>query len=84
VRAGGEGDVFVITVSDTGAGIPPDVRERVLEPCFSTKTVGQGTGLGLSIAYSIMKKHDGSIELGDAPGGGTLATIRIPIRNKHG
>jgi two-component system, NtrC family, sensor kinase len=82
IRAAGQGDMFVITVSDTGAGIPADVRERVLEPFFTTKPVGQGTGLGLSIAYSIMKKHDGSIELGEAPGGGALATIRIPIRHK--
>jgi two-component system, NtrC family, sensor kinase len=84
IRARGVGDTFVITVSDTGAGIPPDVRERALEPFFTTKPVGQGTGLGLSIAYSIMKKHEGSIELGDAPGGGALATIRIPIRDQAG
>jgi two-component system, NtrC family, sensor kinase len=81
LSAGGHDGTYVITVSDTGAGIPAEVRERVLEPFFTTKPVGQGTGLGLSIAYSIMKKHDGSIELAEAPGGGTLATIRIPIRN---
>jgi two-component system NtrC family sensor kinase len=81
IAAGARGDAFEITVSDSGAGIPAEVRERVLEPFFTTKPVGQGTGLGLSIAYSIMKKHDGSIELGDAPGGGTLATLRIPLQH---
>jgi two-component system NtrC family sensor kinase len=81
IVAGENGSDFEIAVSDTGAGIPADVRERVLEPFFTTKPVGEGTGLGLSIAYSIMKKHGGSIELGDAPGGGTLATLRIPLRS---
>jgi two-component system NtrC family sensor kinase len=81
VAAGGEGSEFVITVTDSGAGIPPSVRDRVLEPFFTTKPVGHGTGLGLSIAYSIIKKHEGLLELADAPGGGTAATIRIPIRD---
>ncbi len=79
LSAGADGDDFVIRVADTGSGIPAEVRDRVLEPFFTTKPVGQGTGLGLSIAYSIMKKHGGSLELGDAPGGGTLATLRFPL-----
>ena len=79
IEAGGQGDEFVITVSDDGAGIPEEVRERVLEPFFTTKQVGEGTGLGLSIAYSIMKKHNGSIDLKPRPGGGTVATLRMPL-----
>jgi two-component system NtrC family sensor kinase len=79
IQAGAQGSDFVISVADTGSGIPLEVRDRVLEPFFTTKPVGQGTGLGLSIAYSIMKKHGGSLELGDAPGGGTLATLRLPL-----
>jgi two-component system NtrC family sensor kinase len=78
IKAGAEGDGFCISVADTGTGIPADLRERVLEPFFTTKPVGQGTGLGLSIAYSIVKKHHGSLELGEAAGGGTLASIRLP------
>jgi two-component system NtrC family sensor kinase len=79
IRAGGHGEKFIITVADNGLGIPAEVRERVLEPFFTTKPVGQGTGLGLSIAYSIIKKHGGSLDLSDAPGGGTLASIELPI-----
>jgi two-component system NtrC family sensor kinase len=79
IKAGADGDDFAITIADTGSGIAPELRDRVLEPFFTTKPVGQGTGLGLSIAYSIMKKHAGSLELAEAPGGGTLATLRLPL-----
>jgi two-component system NtrC family sensor kinase len=79
VASGAEGDSFVIRVEDSGKGIPLALRERVLEPFFSTKPVGQGTGLGLSITYSIVKKHGGRLELGDAPGGGTAAVILLPL-----
>ena len=79
ISAGAQGDEFVIAVADSGSGIAADVRDRVLEPFFTTKPVGEGTGLGLSIAYSIMKKHSGSLELSDAPGGGTVATLRLPL-----
>jgi signal transduction histidine kinase len=50
----------------------------VVEPFFTTKPVGKGTGLGLSITYSIVKKHDGTLEFSDGPDGGTQATIRLP------
>jgi two-component system NtrC family sensor kinase len=71
---------YVISVIDTGSGIPSELRDRVLEPFFTTKPVGQGTGLGLSIAYSIVKKHEGQLELVEAPGGGTAAIISLPLR----
>jgi two-component system NtrC family sensor kinase len=74
-----DGDCYSIAVTDTGAGIPPELRERVLEPFFTTKPVGAGTGLGLSITQSIVKKHRGTLELRDAEGGGTTAIIRIPL-----
>jgi two-component system NtrC family sensor kinase len=74
-----EDDVFRISVTDTGTGIPPEVRDRILDPFFTTKPVGQGTGLGLSITYSIVRKHGGSLEFLPAEGGGTEATIRIPL-----
>jgi len=74
-----EGDTYSITVTDTGRGIPEELRERVLDPFFTTKPVGAGTGLGLSITYSIVKKHGGTLELRDAEGGGTEAIIKIPL-----
>lgn len=79
IRTLAENDRFIISVADTGCGIPPELRERVLEPFFTTKPIGQGTGLGLSIAYSIVKKHQGELVLSEADGGGTLATIRLPL-----
>jgi two-component system NtrC family sensor kinase len=80
IKAGTEGSEYVITVTDTGSGIPAELRNRVIEPFFTTKGVGEGTGLGLSIAHAIVKKHEGTLTLQDAPGGGTLAAIRIPLR----
>ncbi|HEX3849764.1 MAG TPA: response regulator [Polyangiaceae bacterium] len=75
-----EDDVYRISVTDTGTGIPPEVLDRILDPFFTTKPVGQGTGLGLSITYSIVRKHGGTLEFLRAEGGGTEATIRIPLR----
>ncbi|HTV25016.1 MAG TPA: ATP-binding protein [Polyangiaceae bacterium] len=71
-------DGYHIDVIDNGSGIPEPLRERVLEPFFTTRPVGQGTGLGLSITDSIIKKHGGWIELGDADGGGTRVTLHLP------
>jgi two-component system, NtrC family, sensor kinase len=79
IRTGAEGGLYVIEVSDNGAGIPSEIRERVLEPFFTTKPVGEGTGLGLSITYSIVRKHGGTLELRAREGRGTSAVIRIPL-----
>src|SRR5690606_22434020 len=79
LSSGVEGGMYEIVVADTGKGIPSELRERVLEPFFTTKPVGQGTGLGLSIAYSIVKQHGGTLELRDRAGGGTEAVVRIPL-----
>jgi two-component system, NtrC family, sensor kinase len=79
IRSGGEAGAYVICVADTGSGIPEALRERVLEPFFTTKPVGQGTGLGLSITHSIVQKHGGTLELAPGPTRGTVATIRIPL-----
>ena len=71
-------DGYHIDVIDSGSGIPAPLRERVLEPFFTTRPVGQGTGLGLSITDSIIKKHGGWIEIGDATGGGTQVSLHLP------
>jgi len=80
IFAGDRGSCYEIAVEDTGTGIPMDLRERVIEPFFTTKPVGSGTGLGLAITYSIVQKHGGTFELKDAEGGGTRAVIRFPRR----
>jgi two-component system NtrC family sensor kinase len=78
IVTGGDSEGYSIAISDSGSGIPEALRERVFEPFFTTKPQGQGTGLGLSITYSIVRKHGGTLELRDRPGGGTTAIIRIP------
>jgi signal transduction histidine kinase len=79
IQTGAEGDFFVVSIADTGAGIPEEIHSRIFEPFFTTKPIGQGTGLGLSITYSIVKKHGGEIELLPRPGGGTTAVMRLPL-----
>jgi len=79
IRAGQIDEQYVITVADSGSGIPEAIRDRVVNPFFTTKPVGQGTGLGLPITYSIVKKHGGTLVLRDRAGGGTEACISIPL-----
>ncbi len=68
----------VITVEDTGTGIPPEQLDRVFDPFFTTKEVGLGTGLGLSIVYGIIEKHRGHISVESREGEGTRFIIRMP------
>jgi two-component system NtrC family sensor kinase len=70
----------VITVEDTGGGIPKEELDRVFDPFFSTKEVGLGTGLGLSIVYGIIEKHHGTISVESQVGEGTRFIIRLPLR----
>jgi two-component system NtrC family sensor kinase len=79
VRSWQEGDVICVSVSDTGSGIPEEIRRRIFEPFFTTKEVGKGTGLGLSISYDIIKGHGGTIDVQSAAGGGTTFTVRLPL-----
>jgi two-component system NtrC family sensor kinase len=79
ISSGTNGDSYFIAVADTGYGIPEAVRQRVLEPFFTTKPVGAGTGLGLSITYSIAQTHRGTLELTPRDGGGTVATLQFPL-----
>jgi len=74
-----QGDEVEIAFSDTGAGIPEDIRARLFDPFFTTKPVGKGTGLGLSVSYGIVKNHGGSITVDSTPGAGSTFTIRLPI-----
>jgi two-component system, NtrC family, sensor kinase len=72
------GDRVAITIRDNGPGIPPDVKEKMFNPFFTTKPAGEGTGLGLSISHDIIvKQHGGSIEVDTQPG--EFAEFRIVI-----
>lgn len=72
-------DGFVeLSVTDTGAGMPPEVQARALEPFFTTKPVGKGTGLGLAMVLGTSKTHGGSVEIDSALGRGTTVRLRIP------
>jgi len=70
---------LAITVTDTGPGIPPAIRQRIFEPFFTTKPVGKGTGLGLSITYSIAEEHGGTLGVESPPGGGTCMKLTLPL-----
>jgi len=76
-RANAAGQVELV-VSDTGPGVPVELRPRIFSPFFTTKPEGQGTGLGLHICSTIVAEHDGTIEVADAPGGGASFAIRLP------
>jgi two-component system NtrC family sensor kinase len=69
---------FMISVRDTGAGIPESIRSKIFDPFFTTKPIGQGTGLGLAISYGIVQDHGGSIEVQSEPGVGTEFIVKIP------
>jgi len=72
----------VITVEDTGVGIPKEELDRIFDPFFTTKEVGSGTGLGLSIVYGIIEKHHGHISVESREGEGTRFIIRLPCNPK--
>jgi len=74
-----EHEMIHISISDTGSGIPEDVRNRIFEPFYTTKDVGKGTGLGLSIVYDIVKKHNGNIQIESELGKGTTFVITVPV-----
>ena len=78
IAAAREGEGVRMTVSDTGAGIPPDVLPRVFEPWVTTKAAGRGTGLGLSITREVIVSHGGSIAVRSEPGRGTVFTLDLP------
>jgi two-component system NtrC family sensor kinase len=68
-----------VSVSDTGDGIPKEIRERVFDPFFTTKEAGKGTGLGLSISSDIIKKHLGELMVESTVGAGTTFTVKLPF-----
>lgn len=72
-------DMIEVTITDTGCGIPVEIREKIFDPFFSTKE-HQGTGLGLSVSFGIIENHGGTIDLDSECGQGTRFRISIPIQ----
>lgn len=70
---------FLISVRDSGAGIPEGIQSKIFDPFFTTKPLGQGTGLGLAISYGIVQDHGGSIEVKSERGVGSEFLIKIPV-----
>jgi len=80
IRTRCDKNTVMISISDTGCGISPEIINRIFDPFFTTKPIGKGTGLGLSVAYGIVAKHGGEITVTSRAGEETEFTIKLPIR----
>ncbi|MEL6649388.1 MAG: ATP-binding protein [Bacteroidota bacterium] len=78
----GPDDSVLVSISDTGCGIPPEHLNRVFDPFFTTKPVGEGTGLGLSITFGIVENHEGKIQVKSETGVGTCFELMLPLQRK--
>jgi len=74
-----EGEWIVLTLTDTGSGIPHEIMPHIFEPYFTTKESGKGTGLGLSQVYGIVKQHGGFVDVQSEVGSGTSFSISLPV-----
>ena len=77
----GQGGVE-IGIADTGCGIPPEDLNKLFDPFFSTKDVGQGTGLGLAVSLGIVQRHGGTIRVRSEVGKGSCFTVWLPIKGQ--
>lgn len=77
-----EEEIVIITVHDTGPGIPEEIQGQLFDPFYTTKEEGKGTGLGLSVVYGIIQKHHGEISVSSEPGKGTSFYLRLPLSSR--
>jgi signal transduction histidine kinase len=77
------GDGVEVRIGENGAGIPPEIREKIFQPFFTTKPSGEGAGLGLSVSYDIItNQHGGTIEVDSRTGDSPEFTIRLPRKQQ--
>ena len=72
-------DQLIVTIRDSGGGMPASTLARLGEPFFTTKPVGSGTGLGLAVSLAIAERHHGRLRFASEVGHGTTATLEIPV-----
>ncbi|MDH4163642.1 MAG: ATP-binding protein [Nitrospirota bacterium] len=77
----GRGAAVVLSVADTGTGIPRDIIDRIFDPFFTTKPPGKGTGLGLAMVYGIVKSHNGEVRVESREGEGSTFSVSFPASN---
>lgn len=78
IRLGKANNSVWASFQDDGPGIPPEALPSIFDPFYTTKRPGRGTGLGLSICKAVIKEHNGTVEAGNAPGGGAVFTVSLP------
>jgi len=69
----------VLTIADSGPGIPDEIQSRIFEPFFTTKDIGEGTGVGLAVSHRIVEAHDGRLDVDSTLGRGTVFTVTLPV-----
>ncbi|MBW2641124.1 MAG: hybrid sensor histidine kinase/response regulator, partial [Deltaproteobacteria bacterium] len=76
------GDFIKLSISDTGHGIDPAIKDRIFDPYFTTRRFGEGSGMGLPVVYSIVRNHKGAISVDSERGKGTIVNMFFPIIEK--
>ena len=74
----------VVSIRDTGAGIPPEIIDKIFDPFFTTRPTGKGAGLGLAVSHGIIRDHGGEIRVKIGPGKGSTFTILLPLDEAGG
>lgn len=82
IEARQEGVELIVLFRDNGPGISAEVLDKIFDPFFTTKPIGKGTGLGLSISYGIVERHGGKLSAENAPEGGAVFELRLPVAGK--